>query len=105
VGVADDHAEVDVEGRLDARLEGEVAEAHGADLVEPTHQGRMLAGRGHVRISSMMAAAAWAGSGAPVMGRPTTRQSAPAWVPAPALATRDWPRGRPPPRTTPGAAL
>src|SRR5439155_1530042 len=73
VGKADDHAEIDVERRLDPGLEGEVTEAHGPDLEEAADEGGVLAGGGHARISSRMAAAALAGSAAAVMGRPTTR--------------------------------
>src|SRR5260370_396643 len=73
VRVADHHAEVDVKGRLDPGLEGELAEADGPDLEEAVDQHRVLGVRGHARISARTAAAAQAGSGPPVIGRPTTR--------------------------------
>jgi hypothetical protein len=72
LGVRDHHAQVDVEGRGDARLEHELAEAHAADLVEPPHE-RREAGLAHAAISARIAVAAAAGSAAPVIGRPTTR--------------------------------
>ena len=70
--VRDHHAQVDVEGRGDPRLQDELAEAHAADLVEPAHE---RAGPGSLTrpSSARIAAAAAAGSAAPVIGRPTTR--------------------------------
>ena len=59
-------------------------------------------GRAHAAaISATIARAAAAGSGAPVIGRPTTRRSAPARIASPGVATRLWspaasPRGRTP---------
>ena len=73
VGVADHHAKVDVKGRLDPGLEGELTEADGPNLEEAVDQHRVLGVRSHARISVRMTAAARAGSGAPVIGRPTTR--------------------------------
>ena len=70
--VRDHHAQVDVEGRGDPRLQHEFAEAHAADLVEASHE-RRLAGLAHAASSARIAAAAAAGSAAPVIGRPTTR--------------------------------
>jgi hypothetical protein len=68
----DHHAQVDVEGRCDPRLEQKLAEAHAADLVESAHE-RPRVRRAHAGISARIAAAAAAGSGAAVIGRPTTR--------------------------------
>ena len=70
--VRDHHAQVDVKGRGDPRLQHELTEAHPADLVEPPDE-RRLAGVAHRAISARIALAAAAGSGAPVIGRPTTR--------------------------------
>jgi hypothetical protein len=70
--VGDHHPQIDVEGRRDARLEHELAEAQPADLVEPPDE-RTLAWLAHAGISDRIAAAAAAGSVAPVIGRPTTR--------------------------------
>ncbi len=70
--VGDHHPQVDVEGRRDARLEHELAEAQPADLVEPPDE-RTLARLAHAGISERIAIAAAAGSVAPVIGRPTTR--------------------------------
>jgi hypothetical protein len=70
LGVRDHHPEVDVEGRGHARLQHELAEAHGADLVEAPDERARVA---HREISATIAAAAAAGSAAAVMGRPTTR--------------------------------
>ena len=71
-GVRDHDAEIDVEGRGNARLQHELAEAHGPDLVELPDEGRPL-GRAHAGISARIAEAAAAGSAASVIGRPTTR--------------------------------
>jgi hypothetical protein len=71
-GVGDHDAQVDVEGRGDAGLQHELAEAHGPDLVQLPDEGRPL-GRAHAGISARIAAAAAAGSVASVIGRPTTR--------------------------------
>src|SRR6185503_8185957 len=72
VGERDDHAEIDVEGRDDARLERELAEADGPDLEEAPDQ-RLVRAGGHDAISCRTAATAAAGSEAAVIGRPTTR--------------------------------
>jgi hypothetical protein len=72
VRVGDHHPQVDVEGRRGARLQHELSEAHAADRVEPAHEQPGVR-RAHAGISARMAAAAAAGSGAPVIGRPTTR--------------------------------
>jgi hypothetical protein len=68
----DHHAQVDVEGRRDPRLEHKLAEAHAADLVESAHE-RPRVRFAHGGISARIAAAAAAGSGTAVIGRPTTR--------------------------------
>jgi hypothetical protein len=68
----DHHSQVDVEGRGDPGLEHELAEAHAADLVQSPHE-RRRAGLAHAGTSARIAAAAAAGSAAPVIGRPTTR--------------------------------
>ena len=72
VRMRDHHAQVDVEGRGDPRLQHELSEAHAADLVQPPHE-RHLAGLAHAGTSARIAVAAAAGSTASVMGRPTTR--------------------------------
>jgi hypothetical protein len=70
--VRDHHAQVNVEGRRDPRLQDELAEADASDLVEPPDE-RCLGGLTHAAISPRIAAAAAAGSSAAVIGRPTTR--------------------------------
>jgi hypothetical protein len=71
--VADHHAQVDVEGRGDARLQDELAEADGADLEQAAHERGVIGGRAHAPSSRTMASTAATGSGAAVIGRPTTR--------------------------------
>ncbi|HEY7601804.1 MAG TPA: hypothetical protein VIB60_04805 [Methylomirabilota bacterium] len=70
--MGDHHPQVDVEGRRGARLQHELAEAQPPDLVEPPDE-RARARGAHAGISARIAAAAAAGSVAPVIGRPTTR--------------------------------
>jgi len=72
VRVRDHHPQVDVEGRRGPGLQHELSEAHASDRVEPPHEEPGVR-RAHAGISARMAAAAAAGSGAPVIGRPTTR--------------------------------
>ena len=70
--VRDHHAQIDVEGRGDPRLQHELAEAHATDLVQSPHE-RRRTGLAHAGTSARIAAAAAAGSAASVIGRPTTR--------------------------------
>src|SRR5262245_56603833 len=70
VGKRDDHAQIDVERRLHPRLQRELAEPDGADLEETPNERGVIR---HAPISAMTDWAAFRGSGAAVMGRPTTR--------------------------------
>ncbi len=72
VRMRDHDPQIDVEGRGHPGLQHELAEADAADLVEPAHE-RGRAGVAHAPSSARIAAAAAAGSAAPVIGRPTTR--------------------------------
>src|SRR5262249_34639465 len=92
VRVRDDDAQIDVERGADARLQRELAEAERPDLEEALDEVAMRDGRAHAPSSApsswKIASAARAGSGAAVMGRPTTRKCAPARAAAPGVATR-----------------
>ena len=72
LGMRDHDAQIDVERRGHARLQDELAEAHAPDLVEASDE-RAGVESAHAGSSARMAAAAPAGSAAPVIGRPTTR--------------------------------
>ena len=76
-------------GGLRARVElVQLPEADRADLVETADEGRVGV-RAQDAISESTASAARAGSGAAVIGRPTTRNWAPAWTAARGVAMRD----------------
>jgi hypothetical protein len=70
--VRDHDPEVDVERRGDARLQDELSEANGADLVKLPDESRLVRSA-HAGISARTALAAATGSAASVIGRPTTR--------------------------------
>src|SRR5262245_24476050 len=100
--VRDHDAEVDVERRGDPGLQHELPEPDRADVEqlpgEPGSAGRVA----HPARSRRIASAAAAGSAAPVIGRPTTTQSAPARMAAVGVAIRAWSPASEPTGRTPG---